>query len=1283
MRTADKPPIFENLRFCITGFEADERGNIQRLAAQHGAVYSGTLDSSCTHLIAERPEGRKYEHAMTVDSIHVVSREWFENCISHRTRANEELFPVKETEAPSEKPQMKVDHNRKQTSSKLGMNWLGQCNIYPGEGYSNDQLESIRKMTREGGAAFQQTFDGFVTHILISGRKPTGSDMRLLRAGTGTRAVPMVSQRWLRDCYRQRTLLPTDPYLFAVTEDPFDGSRGRRMSDGEKPGKESLPTKPKSKINEDSGSRQSSRGSFKVDDFFDSLVDGDVQIKPDVRLLKNTSGDDDFTFRAFGKKQTAASSSLPRANSVTDSKVKNAASSRIINSSRGDAGVAQNREGSSNMKRSDTTNSTTLGNSNVTYPQLEDGNVAEANAADEPPVFNETLFAGLYFSADGLDPMEEGILQEIVQNAGGMWIAESRVGRGPVASSTTILCPLVHQRTPPIAGAQLVTTLWLERCIDDDKLHNPSDIVLFQPLNIPVPLEEFSGLIIGVSGYDGYERIHLEKLATALGAEFTETFSKRNTHLISKPGIDNAKLLKAKDWRIPVATAEWLYACAAHGKLLDVLRFDEGVVPPPAAAAERAKTAAVLPLDSTSRASHDEEFPATNAAFRPKFDTLEVLSCLQTPRNPWREALTEDGEGSLPSPLEVSFTRRLGRAVDHVTKSGAGSAAHVKQEGGGLAGWAPLPACAIDISLLPPNLLEGVIICLSQRAAHRRPEVSTLAKQMGAQLLPAYNDACTHFIHEGKQVNEVFKDFKAAKRTGKYVVSPEWLRKCRETGQRVHEADYPHFFNPKKSLPITAPASQVPVDQASRGKIGLKKAKRSISSPNMRAKSESDKRVMSDAPAGNLVDFGPSSPIRPIRTSVSLGAERTKKMYAQPSEPIKVPEDPVDEAKDQYGAMLDKYLDPTTLRRRTRSSLLKSRSLSSIMSDQPLGLDITPSAPIPEHDTYTYTQTQAVRRVQDEAAAIIYDDPDGRIAKRKLLEQLDNGGKRAKSSDEEDAGGGVVGKPARKGRKPAPTPRKSPRTIHKPDVRREDGKTPAPPSVTPLLVPTPRILQPAERKFLLSGIPRTERTRIADALVALGGKVMDLDYWHPDITHLIVKQPGRTEKCLAAIASGMWVLQPSYVDACQKAKSLVSEEPYEWVSNATTNEDDKALFDAIRRWRVKLGNYKDPSKPRKGSFERWRVLLIVQGNKKSGFTRLLKAGCAEVINDVETFASLPKQYLNYVITDYKAPVLRQQPRLCDLVHKGVPFIDANYCGQYLFDDVPPEPTPWLIHVLDD
>ncbi|KAF9431650.1 DNA topoisomerase 2-binding protein 1 [Entomortierella beljakovae] len=68
---------------------------------------------------------------------------------------------------------------------------------------------------------------------------------------------------------------------------------------------------------------------------------------------------------------------------------------------------------------------------------------------------------------------------------------------------------------------------------------------------------------------------------------------------------------------------------------------------------------------------------------------------------------------------------------------------------------------------------------------------------MGARLITFYDSSATHFVHRGKATVDAKRDLRAAKRDGITIVSPEWLSKCKESGIRVDERDYPEVYDGK------------------------------------------------------------------------------------------------------------------------------------------------------------------------------------------------------------------------------------------------------------------------------------------------------------------------------------------------------------------------------------------------------------------------------------------------------------------------------------------------------
>ena len=55
----------------------------------------------------------------------------------------------------------------------------------------------------------------------------------------------------------------------------------------------------------------------------------------------------------------------------------------------------------------------------------------------------------------------------------------------------------------------------------------------------------------------------------------------------------------------------------------------------------------------------------------------------------------------------------------------------------------------------------------------------------------------------------------------------------------------------------------------------------------------------------------------------------------------------------------------------------------------------------------------------------------------------------------------------------------------------------------------------------------------------LGGVYIDSDHYSNHCTHLVVGKASRTEKYLAACASGKWVLAKSYLEACRDEGKFV------------------------------------------------------------------------------------------------------------------------------------------------
>ncbi|KAF3903500.1 hypothetical protein ABW20_dc0109589 [Dactylellina cionopaga] len=85
-------PPFTGLRICLTNInEEQERHIIQKNAEKHGAIYHGDLTKQVTHLVASRPDGKKYTFAKQW-GIKIVCLEWFYQSLERGMALDEAYF---------------------------------------------------------------------------------------------------------------------------------------------------------------------------------------------------------------------------------------------------------------------------------------------------------------------------------------------------------------------------------------------------------------------------------------------------------------------------------------------------------------------------------------------------------------------------------------------------------------------------------------------------------------------------------------------------------------------------------------------------------------------------------------------------------------------------------------------------------------------------------------------------------------------------------------------------------------------------------------------------------------------------------------------------------------------------------------------------------------------------------------------------------------------------------------------------------------------------------------
>ncbi|KAK5199863.1 protein kinase activating protein dpb11 [Exophiala xenobiotica] len=85
-------PTMAGLKICITGFDdLSFRAQLQRNVIENGGQYTGDLTKDVTHLIAAKPEGKKYEYGMSWQK-KVVSLKWYKDTLERGMQLDEKLY---------------------------------------------------------------------------------------------------------------------------------------------------------------------------------------------------------------------------------------------------------------------------------------------------------------------------------------------------------------------------------------------------------------------------------------------------------------------------------------------------------------------------------------------------------------------------------------------------------------------------------------------------------------------------------------------------------------------------------------------------------------------------------------------------------------------------------------------------------------------------------------------------------------------------------------------------------------------------------------------------------------------------------------------------------------------------------------------------------------------------------------------------------------------------------------------------------------------------------------
>ncbi|KAM4606619.1 DNA topoisomerase 2-binding protein 1 [Polymixia lowei] len=680
------------------------------------------------------------------------------------------------------------------------------------------------------------------------------------------------------------------------------------------------------------------------------------------------------------------------------------------------------------------------------------------------------------------------------------------------------------------------------------------------------------------------------------------------------------------------------------------------------------KTETSLQLDTPSR------FLSRDQLFRPSFNVKDALGMLETPGGRSKPG------GKVETPLTDVINRNLKVALANSTRSHAADmqaltaspqfSKNTEQEARTHA-----HTHTHRVQEKEPGPLVGVVICVGKKLSKMQDELNAIAASLGAEFKWSFDDTVTHYIYQGR-VGDNTREYRGVKERGLHVVSQHWLQACAEEQKHVSESLYPFTFNPKMSLNLSqVPDSSQRSPPFSRSQLGnLTKAQDSEPGHNAAEEASTSRRV-----SGGQVEPEEDQDTAEI-TDMSETLEMRENLQRQ----------------------LQEIMSATKLTAGKRSSARLTR-LGSVGADSGLR---TPDGQGLRVGRSGSRRTLEALRVSREAVVdlntepsqseqIVWDDPTAREERAKLADNLQWPGSPSQYSEPL-----AMPPPATAHSENGPLLRDSmtdselvemaacdvidQQMGHKvltPPVEEPGSEplTPKAPSIAfplakPLVPPEPQEEVEEERappRFQLSSLSPQERIDYSCLIEELGAVVLDKQSFDPSCSHIIVGNPLRNEKYLAAMAAGKWILHRSYLEACRSVGHFIQEDEYEWGSSSILNalasitSQQKRLALAAMRWRKTLQGRSD----QQGAFSGWTVMLNIDHNREAGFRRLLQSGGAKVLSG-------PSPSLYKEATHLFADFSRLKPGdfrvdVSEATSHGVTCLKPEYIADYLMQ----EPTP--------
>uniref|UniRef100_A0A2K6T4E5 DNA topoisomerase 2-binding protein 1 n=1 Tax=Saimiri boliviensis boliviensis TaxID=39432 RepID=A0A2K6T4E5_SAIBB len=1173
-----KCPVFLGCIICVTGLSGLDRKEVQQLTVKHGGQYMGQLKmNECTHLIVQEPKGQKYECAKRWN-VHCVTTQWFFDSVEKGFCQDESMYktepiPEVKTMPNSSTPTGQINTIDSRTlsdvsnisninasciseslcnslNSKLEAtlenlenldvsafqapeDLLDGCRIYLC-GFSGRKLDKLRRLINSGGGVRFNQLNEDVTHVIVG-----DYDDELKQFWNKSAHRPhVVGAKWLLECFSKGYMLSEEPYIHANYQ-PVE-----------------IP------------------------------VSDPPESKAAVLKKKNSS---------FSKKDFTPSEKHEQADEDLLSQYENDSST-----------VAEKSEV---RPFNDSTHVEPLNDSTHILQEENQSSVSHC-FPDDSTVTAEGLFSQKSFLVLGFSTENESNIANIIkENAGKIVSLPSRT----IADYAVV--PLLGCKVEATVG-EVVTNTWLVTCIDYQTLFDPESNPLFTPVPVMTGMTPLEDCVISFSQCAGAEKESLTFLANLLGASVQEYFVRKSnakkgmlasTHLILKEP-DGSKYEAAKKWNLPAVTIAWLLETARTGKRADESHFliensskeertlemevtnginlNPDTAEHPGTHLQTHRKTVVTPLDMNRFQSkafcavvsqHARQVSASPAVgqplqkepslhldtpskflskdklFKPSFDVKDALAALQTPGHPNQQ------KRKLSTPLSEVIGRNLKLALANSSRDAVALSA------------SPQLKDAQSEKEEAPKPLHKVVVCVSKKLSKKQSELNGIAASLGADYRWSFDETVTHFIYQGRP-NDTNREYKSVKERGVHIVSEHWLLDCAQENKHLPESLYPHTYNPKMSLDISAVQD------------GRLCNSRLLSAVSTTKDDEPDHLILEENDIDNMATSNKES-----APSNENGRNDSKGVLTQTLE-----------MRENFQKQLQEIMSATSIVKHQGQRTSLSRSGCNSASSTP---DSTRSAR--SGRSRVLEALRCVPVTDDSGSG--YQWPKGPSEKYFLefvfshIWILSHCSILLSSALCDPGNIRVTEAPKHLITEELETPIKDSHLIPTPQA-----PSIAFPLANPPVAPHPRekIITIEETHeelkkqyiFQLSSLNPQERIDYCHLIEKLGGLVIEKQCFDPSCTHIVVGHPLRNEKYLGSVAAGKWVLHRSYLEACRTAGHFV-QVYFEWGHSQTI----------IRTPEINNLSCGIPT------FSGWKVILHVDQSREAGFKRLLQSGGAKVL----------------------------------------------------------------------